>query len=50
MYVTNMYKYGYLIDSADVDISKAHSDMYQIFNNREVSGFDLSSYSHFPTH
>ncbi|VDO32469.1 unnamed protein product [Brugia timori] len=37
LYLDNSHYYGFLVVSEDVESSKVHPDMYEIFNNKEVS-------------
>ncbi|EJW87992.1 procollagen-lysine [Wuchereria bancrofti] len=36
LYLDNSYHYGFLVVSEDVESSKVHPDMYEIFNNKEL--------------
>uniref|UniRef100_A0A915PPI7 Fe2OG dioxygenase domain-containing protein n=1 Tax=Setaria digitata TaxID=48799 RepID=A0A915PPI7_9BILA len=36
LYLDNSYHYGFLVISEDIELSKAHPEMYEIFNNRQL--------------
>lgn len=37
LHVDNSHRYGFLVISENVESSKVHPEMYEIFNNKEVS-------------
>lgn len=39
MYLDNQRHYGFLVVSENFDLTKLHPEMYQVFDNPEVSLF-----------